>query len=173
LHGIVEADETFFLKSLKGQSDLPRPARKRGGVGRTRGTGEDYVPVLVVRDRGGAMADVVLEKLDAAHISEALTPLIDAESVLCTDGASVYTRFAKTLSIEHQVMPVGGPRVRGAFHIQHVNAYDSRLKNWIRRFHGVATRYLPQYLGWRRMLERHRNAITPQTCLQEAFGNQH
>ncbi|TXT35975.1 MAG: transposase [Comamonadaceae bacterium] len=31
--GIVEADETFFLESFKGQRKLPRPARKRAGVG--------------------------------------------------------------------------------------------------------------------------------------------
>ena len=31
--GIVEADETFFLESFKGQRHLHRPARKRGGVG--------------------------------------------------------------------------------------------------------------------------------------------
>ena len=38
------------------------------------------------------------------------------------------------------------------------------------RFHGVATRYLPNYLGWRRMLERYSAAITPERCLQEALG---
>ncbi|MDM5095592.1 IS1595 family transposase, partial [Aeromonas rivipollensis] len=49
--GIVEVDETFFLESFKGQRGLPRPARHRGGKGRTRGTGSDYIPVMVVQDR--------------------------------------------------------------------------------------------------------------------------
>jgi hypothetical protein len=40
------------------------------------------------------------------------------------------------------------------FHIQHVNAYHSRLKDWMRRFKGVSTKYLANYLGWRRLLER-------------------
>lgn len=173
VHGIVEADETFFLKSLKGQRHLPRPPRKRGGVGRTRGAGPDHAPVLVVRDRSGAMVDVILEKLDASHVRQALKPLVDPEAVLCTDGAAVYRAFAKATGIVHQTLPIRGPRVRGPFHIQHVNAYDSRLKNWMRRFHGVATRYLNQYLGWRRLLERYRKAITPQTCLLEAWGYQH
>ena len=173
VHGIVEADETFFLKSLKGQRHLPRAPRKRGGVGRTRGAGPDHVPVMVVRDRGGAMVDVILEKLDARHVKNALLPLVDTDAVLCTDGAAVYSAFARATGIAHQPLPLRGPRVRGAFHIQHVNAYDSRLKNWIRRFHGVATRYLDQYLGWRRLLERYRGGITPQACLLEAFGQQH
>jgi len=170
LHGIVEADETFFLKSLKGQHDLPRPPRKRGGVGSTRGAGHDHVPVVVLRDRSGAAADVVLHKLDALHVRQALEPRLDPDAVLCTDGAAVYSAFAKATGINHQALPLRGPRVRGAFHIQHVNAYDSRLKNWMRRFHGIATRYLDQYLGWRRLLERYHEAITAQDVLLEAWG---
>lgn len=51
-----------------------------------------------------------------------------------------------------------------------INAYDSRLKGWMHRFHGVATKYLENYLGWRRMLERYKTAITPALCLAEAAG---
>jgi hypothetical protein len=40
------------------------------------------------------------------------------------------------------------------FHIQNVNSYDSRLKKWLQRFNGVATRYLDDYLSWRRFYER-------------------
>lgn len=99
-------------------------------------------------------------------------PLIDRESVLCTDGAAVYAAFARTRGITHQVVHArSGQRVReGAFHIQNVNAYHSRLKSWMARFHGVATRYLVNYLGWRRMLERYLHAIQPAHCLQEAVG---
>ncbi len=39
------------------------------------------------------------------------------------------------------------------FHLNNVNAYHRRLKEWLRRFHGVATKNLPNYLGWRRTLE--------------------
>ena len=38
LSGIVEADETFILKSFKGKRrDLPRASRKRGGKAAKRG----------------------------------------------------------------------------------------------------------------------------------------
>ena len=40
------------------------------------------------------------------------------------------------------------------FHIQNVNAYTSRLKDWLRPFKGVASWYLPNYLGWRRAIEQ-------------------
>lgn len=170
--GIIEADETFFLESFKGQRQLPRAPRQRGGGSVTRGTGPDQIPVLVVRDRSGQTADFQLEKLDAVHVQQALGPLVDSDAVLCTDGAAVYAAFARSTGVTHLVVQARpGRRVReGAFHIQNVNAYHSRLKNWMARFHGVATRYLPNYLGWRRMLERYSAAITPACCLQEALG---
>lgn len=170
--GIVEADETFFLESFKGQRKLARPARRRGGVSRTRGTGSEQIPVLVVRDRAGHTADFKFDKLDARHVVAVLTPLVDADAVLCTDGAAVYAVFARETQITHEVIKAQrGQRVKaGAFHIQNVNAYHSRLKEWMRRFHGVATRYLENYLGWRRMLERYGGGLNPKLCLQESMG---
>jgi hypothetical protein len=40
----------------------------------------------------------------------------------------------------------------------------------MRRFHGVATKYLEHYLGWRRLIERYRDTISPALCLNEAAG---
>ena len=34
------------------------------------------------------------------------------------------------------------------------HAYHSRLKQWLRRFNGVASSYLANYLGWLRALAR-------------------
>ncbi|TCP06896.1 ISXO2 transposase-like protein, partial [Crenobacter luteus] len=170
--GVVEVDETFFLESFKGQRQLPRPPRQRGGHGATRGTGQDQIPVTVVRDREGHAADFKLDKLDARHVQAALQPLIDREAVLCTDGAAVCRAFARQQGITHEVVQAkAGKRVRaGAFPIQHANAYHSRLKTWMGRFHGVATKYLVNYLGWRRMLERYARQMQPVYCLQEALG---
>jgi hypothetical protein len=38
-------------------------------------------------------------------------------------------------------------------YINNVNAYHGRLKQWLRRFNGVATKNLPNYLSWQRALE--------------------
>ncbi|MFQ1717545.1 IS1595 family transposase, partial [Aeromonas veronii] len=35
---------------------------------------------------------------------------------------------------------------------------------------GVATHYLKNYLGWRRMLERYGKGVNIKTCLHEALG---
>lgn len=124
--GIVEVDETFFLESFKGQRGLPRPPRHRGGKGRTRGTGPDYIPVMVEQDRAGHHA--------------VLKPLVSPDAVLCSDGAGVYASFSKVQGITHQVVHNRqGERVVGAYHIQHMNGYHHRLKEWMERFHGVIT----------------------------------
>jgi len=50
----------------------------------------------------------------------------------------------KALALEHQPVDVqSGVRVRGAWHIQNVNRYHGRFKEWMRRFKGVMTSYLP------------------------------
>ena len=54
----------------------------------------------------------------------------------------------------------------GSYHIQSVNAYISRLERWMRRFNGVATRYLDTYLGWSRMSDR---TLMPLTCIAAAL----
>ena len=46
-----------------------------------------------------------------------------------------------------------------------INAYHNRLKSWIARFRGVATKYLSNYLGWHRMLDAARQSMTPETFL--------
>jgi hypothetical protein len=57
----------------------------------------------------------------------------------------------------------GKPNPRAPdFHINNVNAYHSRLKEWLRPFHGVATKNPPNYLGWRRTLEALGQKIMPE-----------
>lgn len=155
LSGIAEADETFILRSAKGQRLIGRAPRQRGGHARTRGTGDDHVPVLVARDRSGASTDFILERCSKREIFAALSPVLASDAVLCTDGSSSMASAASDMGIEHHALNMtSGRRVRGAWHIQNVNAYHSRFKDWIRRFRGVATSYLHHYLGWFRTIDQ-------------------
>jgi hypothetical protein len=84
---------------------------------------------------------------------------------------SIYSAFCQSEGISHEVVNLSkGQRVNGAFHIQNVNAYHSRLKQWLERFHGVATHYLANYLGWRHVFENHCQ-LTPESLLNSALGN--
>ena len=165
LAGIAEADETMFLLSFKGQRTLPRKARKRG-------LSHEQVPVLVARDRSGVTAECMPSATDAMTMAAALKPFVPVDVVLCTDGSSALAAAARALGVEHHAVNLSaGVRVDGAWHVQNVNAYHSRLKTWVRKFNGVATRYLENYLGWFRTLDRESsNSLKPAQWLALAMG---
>lgn len=156
LSGIAEADETFILRSQKGQNVSGRTPRRRGGHARTRGTGDDHVPVVVARDRSGICTEFILNRCSKRELFTALAPVLATDAVLCTDGSSAMAAAAAQIGIEHHALNMtSGRRVRGPWHIQNVNAYHARLKDWMRRFRGIATRYLHHYLGWFRTLDQY------------------
>ncbi|MBF0255845.1 MAG: IS1595 family transposase [Gammaproteobacteria bacterium] len=171
LEGIVEADETYFLESHKGERNLSRPPRKRGGTATKRGLSDEQIPVLIARDRSRTTFDAVLPQADSAALAAVLGPVIKSDAVLCSDGSAIYRRFTRQAGLEHRPVNLSaGIRAQGPFHIQNVNAYDSRLKGWMARFHGVATKYLANYLGWKRCLEKHAQFLSPQLMLRQAQG---
>jgi hypothetical protein len=173
LTGIAEADETKFLLSFKGKrSGFDRPSRKRGGKAAKRGLSHEQVPVLVARDRAGVTMDCVLKAMDMTTLSAALKPFLSKDVVLCTDGSPALAAAARHLGVEHHAVNLSaGVRVDGAWHVQNVNAYHSRLKGWVYKFRGVATCYLANYLGWFRALDReHGDGPKPAQWLAMALG---
>jgi len=171
LEGIVEADETFFLESHKGERDLDHKPLTRGGKASQRGLSKEQIPVLIVRDRDGHTTDAILDSANAKEISKVISPLIDKDVLLCSDGNRIYLVFAKAKNLTHKIINAsrGEHTKEGAYHIQNVNAYDSRLKNWMRHFNGISTKYLESYLGWMRMLDRESD-LTPQKVLAMSAG---
>lgn len=173
LSGVAEMDETYFLASYKGRQVVGRPPRKRGGRAAKRGLSREQIPVLVARDRSGTTTDYVLSDTRKAAIMALLKPLLPTDAVVCSDGAGSISQATKELGLEHHaVLGSSGRHAIGAWHIQNVNAYHSRLKTWVRRFHGVATYYLENYLGWFRAIDRiPRNSEQPAQLLALALGH--
>ncbi|MEH6434546.1 IS1595 family transposase [Massilia sp. DD77] len=172
LAGIAEADELFLLESQKGSRKLDRPARRRGGVAATRGISREHVCVLVARDRTGGTHDFITGRgaLTRDQLHRHLLPVLDPDVLLVTDGHPAYRSFAREAGISHEFVNLrAGERVRGAVHVQNVNAYHRRFRQWLARFHGVASRYLPNYLGWQWALDGARIA-TPERLLRSALG---
>jgi len=156
LNGIVEADETFLLESQKGSRTLNRPPRRRGGRAAKRGISSELDCILVARDREGRTVDAVTGRgaLTAAQLERALLPRLDLQALLVSDSHAAYRAFARKHRIAHEAVNLrAGVRVRRlgnlAIHVQNVNAYHERFKAWLLGFRGVASRYLPNYLGWR------------------------
>lgn len=110
-----------------------------------------FAPILLADSRKWAIMAV-------------LKPLLPADAVVCTDGGGSIGQAVKDLGLEHHpVVTSKGHHAIGAWHIQNVNSYHGRFKGWMRRFRGVATSYLENYLGWFRALDR-----TPRTPAQPA-----
>lgn len=163
--GIVEMDETYFLYSEKGQRYLSRKARKRGGSSKKRGISNDQVCVLVARDRQKTTYSRIVGKgrIVRTRLDEAVGSKLSASNVLCTDAWRAFMTYAKDKGLEHyRFKSDGKERVKGVYHIQNVNNYHGRLKRWIERFNGVATKYLDHYLSWFQFLDtvKHRNDDT-------------
>jgi transposase-like protein len=171
LAGVAEADETYTLRSYKGQprrlkAEQSRAPRRRGGKAAKRGLSDEQVPVLVLRDRSGQTADFVLERGDARHIEPVFAQTLADDALLCTDASAALGAAARARHLEyHTVKTAQGERRCGPWHIQNVNAYHSRWKNWMVRFHGVATSYLHHYLGWFRALDRNAQSGAPTASL--------
>lgn len=177
MEGVVEADETYQLRSYKGQkkrlrAETTRKPRRRGSKAAKRGLSAEQVPILVLRSRAGETSDFVLPNTSKATLKAVLPLALATDAVLCTDGSNHLSHAARDLDIEHQAVNTSaGERVRGAWHIQNVNGYHGRWKNWVRRFNGISTHYLPNYLGWFRALDRNaRNRANPASLLALAVG---
>lgn len=172
LTGIVEADETLFPVSYKGQrKGIPRASKKRSGKTKD-GAGAEKTTVVVAVQRGTQIEfDQVLPLGTAIALTDALRPVLGAEAVLSTDGNAAYWTVAKKLGVKSGsfVSAYHGKGGDGIWHVQSVNRYDADLKTWLSRFKGVATKYLANYLGWRRLLDRFKDNLTPQQFLFHAL----
>ena len=183
LLGIVEADETYVLESQKGsrvwkrseqgQPDAVAPERKprkRGGKASKRGLSDEQVPVLLAADRTGTTVSAILPAVNADAILDVLSPVLNKDALLVTDGARVYPVCADKLGVSHQALNLSaGERIRGDLHIQTVNSRHERLKTFLRRYRGIATQYLDSYLKWFHLVGIQLNP-SPRACLNAALG---
>lgn len=167
LDGMVEVDETYLLESQKGSRHLDRPARRRGGVARRRGINREHDCLLIARDRQRRTLDFHTGRgpVGARQLQQCLGPVLKNDAVLISDSAAAYGVYARAAGITHETVNLrAGIRARGEIHLNNVNGWHGRFKTWLRRFNGVASRYLIHYSGWQRVLDD-RRLTTPAALL--------
>ena len=143
------------------------------GSGHHRGgrSHQERIAVWVARDRAGGTFARVTERMDAASLEPLLRAAVEPDAILCTDAWSSYRAAATQLGLRHERINFQqGERVRGPFHVQNVNNYHGRWKQWLRRFNGVSTRYLQHYVSWFRILDAHSNTHGPRYLLRAAMA---
>lgn len=160
LSGIVESDETFFRESLKGRQFTHRKPKKRGEKDEKRGISNLKIAVVVALDRTGNIFARVAGRgrVKAEEIDAVFGECIEPTSLLCTDTATNYKKYAILKKLKHETVNLNqNKRVKKAIlHIRHVNNFHRRLKGWMERFQGVETHYLDNYLYWYSWLESHK-----------------
>ena len=124
---------------------------------RKRGIWKEQICVVVAYDRNGRIFSQKAGRgrITATEIDEVLGEYIDTSALLCTDTATNYKKFALIKGLQHEAINVSKKQYKkkGIYYIQHVNSYHKRLKKWMDRFQGVATKYIDNYLFWYRFLE--------------------
>lgn len=166
LRGIIEMDETFFAESFKGDHNrqylegrsakpmwvAPRDSKKsrhRGQEVDYRGISHEQMCVSTALDRSNGMVLVsaCCGRVSNRRLTEIYNGKVEKGSTICTDSNNAYKGFAKNMSAD-LIQIDRGQHMKGSYHINHINALHSKLKKWVRRFNGVATKYLENYLYW-------------------------
>lgn len=153
LSGEVAVADTCFPFSEKGRRDLDRPARTRGDLFWWRGP---RVWVVLARDAAARpWAEATgPTRPRVPELEHSLAPRLAPDARIST-GEGPYSEVARFARLQ------GRPcrRLRGAALCHHPAAlYGAEMRRWLRRFQGVATRYLPNYLAWHRFLVLSRSA---------------
>lgn len=161
LSGIVFADDTRVPYNFKGNHGenfiAPRQSRKRGNQNTIKNYQKNSICVLCAIDsKGNSFSKCIgFGTPSGKRLSDGFINKLDVNEsmVLVTDGAQSFSRVVKDYAIpkweKRITITKNGkkyPNMLGQFHIQQINGYHSRLKNYLRHFKSVASRYLPGYL---------------------------
>jgi transposase-like protein len=163
--GIVECDDKQLDISEKGNKNLDRKSYKRpSDRTKKRGVSNDKVSIMVATDRKGnpTMQVAKIGRVDAASIEKTIGSLITKDNTLCSDAHPSIISWAATKDLEHHTFIASKQHVKTkCYHVQHVNSLDNLYERWVKRFYGVSTKYLPQYLNWFVFLEKMKKSVSP------------
>jgi transposase-like protein len=154
LSGVVECDELEISINNKGDRDLIRPARKRSnGFSRNEAEEVSVVQIVTAVERKGDKMFKIVEtkRLTEENIKEALDGKLQKGTLLITDKHPSYKAFGKTnTELSHKAIRAKDhvdKNDRG-MHLQTVNQTHKQIRLFIRKFNGVSTKYLQNYLNW-------------------------
>lgn len=160
LVGWIELDSLRFAYSEKGRRDLNR-APHGHGVCPGGLFGEYAANVLVACDRRSDVITAITSiattaRITSAEIGDALEGKVRGRPIVtCRQGRlGAAALFARRLGGRFFDARRRARHATGRAHIRNARAYGHRLNDWMRRFRGVATRYLSNYLLWHRVVDR-------------------
>ncbi|PIY02532.1 MAG: hypothetical protein COZ21_13675 [Bacteroidetes bacterium CG_4_10_14_3_um_filter_31_20] len=159
LSGIVEVDDKEFDISEKGSRKLQRKPYKRPTDRENRLDKDDKLTVMVTVERKSRKSSMKLVKkgrLDKLTLDKELLDKVNKKkTTLCTDAHPTYYGWSGDHDIPHYwiIASKGEHTYKGIYHVQNINSHNSRFETWFRRFNGVASKYLNNYLGYFELME--------------------
>jgi hypothetical protein len=155
LSGDVIVGQTSLPFSEKGRRNMARPARKRSHS--LSVIGWPAVWLHVACDEGHSIFSVLgSHRAGCKDLDRVLLPRLSPGTTLLGSAgpASPWWSFARLHGVRYSTPARGAgddPRPR-------IHDEVRRLRWWLRRFRGVATRYLSNYLVWRELLDAQRGS---------------
>lgn len=153
LSGEVESDEFEISISKKGSKIIDRKARKRG-TDFKRNVNEEVTVIQVVTavERGGEtfLKAVETKRLTTDEITKAFDGRLTDGAILITDAHPSYKSFAKENPLLIHKTFIAKDHVSKTdkkVHVQTVNHTHRELKDFLRQFNGVSSKYLQNYLN--------------------------
>ena len=152
----VECDEMEFSLSNKGERNLQRKPRKRANDFK-RNTAEKEITVVqaitvVERETGNKFFKVVeTKRLTKKQIALALDGKLAPNTTLITDKHNSYKSYTKgNQKIKHKRLLAKDhvDKKDKTIHLQKVNNIHSQVRDFIKPFNGVSSKYLQNYLNW-------------------------
>lgn len=155
--GTFHVDELLVTENLSGNRSkpgsrpMPRKAHRNGRDGRKKGCGrmQKIVVSCGVNELGDCFCDAVARGgAGMGDLGLNLLERVPRGSTVVTDGYSAYGGATSCY----------GHIAAGTYDINMVNALHSRIRGFLRPFHGVSTRRLQKYLDWFRYREQFKSS---------------
>ena len=142
----MEIDELYLRESFKGNRrnaacGIPRKARRRS---RAVDQYEQICVLTGVNDAGDFFFEVAGRgNITGERAASCLEGRVASGAIVATDGARAYRKPLRSLDVRRH-----DERPSGEHAINRVNSLHSRIVEFVKGFHGVATRRLWNYLAW-------------------------
>ena len=148
---VFELDETYTPDSYKGDRAIAtvtdRPVRKRGGTAQKPGLSNEQICICTSVGRNGVTyaRSVNRAKPTNAELQEALAEHLPPDSLVLTDGASGYDALCSRRHCTQKNVKLVPQEETRLFNLNTVNSFHNVIKDRLRRYRGVATKYINRY----------------------------
>lgn len=170
LTGIVEFHETYFKYSEKGTRHANETPVNEANNTTVPQKKKQPVCVVFARDRHQNTLEYILPKFSSKSLCNKYLNRVSADSLVCSDLKPEYQEYTKSEKLRHGKLQLskGETVIKDIVHLKNVQNYEAELNNWLRRFRGVASKYLDTYLGWYRNLDEFNLQLPKRTLLLRA-----